>query len=161
MLSHHLLHGFLSGHFSRGFSTKFTHSFLFIPVAPHCLLYLSHTRARAHTHLLTPWCRILFEKLIVIHLLKKISCFLMEPEVSLPCSQNPATGPYPDIIQSVHNFTHCSLRLILTLCSHLSLCLPRCFFSRSSSLNLRVFSTCVLQVHPILSTFILGEEYKS
>jgi hypothetical protein len=27
---------------------------------------------------------------------QKISCFLMEPEGSLPCSQKPATGPYPE-----------------------------------------------------------------
>jgi len=36
------------------------------------------------THSLTPWCRILFEKLIVTQLVKK-SCFLMEPEGSFPC----------------------------------------------------------------------------
>jgi hypothetical protein len=28
--------------------------------------------------------------------LSKISCFLMEPEGSLPCSQKPATVPYPE-----------------------------------------------------------------
>jgi hypothetical protein len=46
------------------------------------------------THSLTPWCRILFEKLIVTQLVKKLSCFLMEPAGSLPCPQKPATGPY-------------------------------------------------------------------
>jgi hypothetical protein len=46
------------------------------------------------TYLLTPWYRILFEKLIVSQLVKKIP-FLMESEGSSLCSQKPATGPYP------------------------------------------------------------------
>jgi hypothetical protein len=29
-----------------------------------------------------------------------IACFLMEPEGSLPCSQKPATGPYPEAAES-------------------------------------------------------------
>jgi hypothetical protein len=49
-----------------------------------CLLYL-----------LTPWCRILFEKLIVTQLVNEYPAFFMEPEGSLPCSQKPVTGPYP------------------------------------------------------------------
>jgi hypothetical protein len=48
------------------------------------------------THSLTPWCRILFEKLIVTQLIKKKSRFLMEPEGSSLCSQKSATGPYPE-----------------------------------------------------------------
>jgi hypothetical protein len=38
----------------------------------------------------------LFEKLIVTQLVKKYPVFFMEPEGSLPCSQKPATGPYPE-----------------------------------------------------------------
>jgi hypothetical protein len=41
------------------------------------------------TYLLTPWCRILFEKLIVTQLIKKYPAFFMEPEGLLPCSQKP------------------------------------------------------------------------
>jgi hypothetical protein len=47
------------------------------------------------THSLTPWCRILFGKRM-----KKYSAFFMEPEGSLPCSQKPATGPYPEPTES-------------------------------------------------------------
>jgi hypothetical protein len=48
------------------------------------------------TYLLTPWYRILFEKLIVAELIKKYLAFFMEPEGSSPCSQKLATGSYPE-----------------------------------------------------------------
>jgi hypothetical protein len=50
-------------------------------------------------YLLTTWCRI-FEKLIVTQLVKKYPAFFMEYEGSLPCSQKPATGPYPEPAES-------------------------------------------------------------
>jgi hypothetical protein len=43
------------------------------------------------TYLLTPWCRTLFEKLIVTQLIKKYPAFFMETKDSPPCSQKPAT----------------------------------------------------------------------
>jgi len=52
------------------------------------------------TYLLTPWRRILFEKLIVTEDIKKYPAFFMEPEGSLPCSQKPATGLYPEPAES-------------------------------------------------------------
>jgi len=52
------------------------------------------------TYLLTLWCRIVFEKLIVTQLVKQYPTFFMESEGSLPGSQNPATGPYPEPIGS-------------------------------------------------------------
>jgi hypothetical protein len=52
------------------------------------------------TYVLIPWCRILFEKLIVTLLIKKCPAFFMEPEGSSQCSQKPATGPYPEPAES-------------------------------------------------------------
>jgi len=43
----------------------------------------------------TPWCTFLLEKLIVAPLVKKFSTFY-EFEASLPCSQESASGPYPE-----------------------------------------------------------------
>jgi hypothetical protein len=51
--------------------------------------------------LLTPWCSILFEKLIVTHRVKRYPAYSMELEVSLPCSQKPATGPSPEPAESI------------------------------------------------------------
>jgi hypothetical protein len=51
-------------------------------------------------YLLTPWCGILFEKMIITQLVKKILLFFMEPEGSLPCSEKPATGTYPEPAES-------------------------------------------------------------
>jgi hypothetical protein len=42
---------------------------------------------------LTSWKRVLLKKLIVDHLFKKSSHFT-DSEISLPSSQEPATGPY-------------------------------------------------------------------
>jgi hypothetical protein len=52
------------------------------------------------TYLLTPWCRILFEKLIVTQLVKQYPAFFMETEGSFPCSQKPATGHYSESDES-------------------------------------------------------------
>jgi hypothetical protein len=52
-------------------------------------------------HLFTyPMVQDVFQKLIVTQLLKQYPTFFMEPEGSLPCSQKPATGPYPDPAKS-------------------------------------------------------------
>jgi len=47
---------------------------------------------KIYNYVLTPWCGILFEKLIVTQLIKSYSAFFTEPECSSPCSQKPATG---------------------------------------------------------------------
>jgi hypothetical protein len=48
----------------------------------------------------SPWCRIFFEKLIVTQIVKQQSAFFMEPKVSLPYLQKPATGHYPEPAES-------------------------------------------------------------
>jgi len=57
-------------------------------------------------YLHTPWCRMLFEKLIVTQLVKKYPALFMEPEGSSPCSQETATGSYsePAVPSSPHRF---------------------------------------------------------
>jgi len=45
------------------------------------------------TFSLTPWCRILFERLSG-SAYQKYPAFFMEPVGSSPCSQKPTTGPY-------------------------------------------------------------------
>jgi len=52
------------------------------------------------TQSLTPWCRILFEKLIVTQLIKKYPAMFKEPEGSSPCSQKPADGPHSEPAES-------------------------------------------------------------
>jgi hypothetical protein len=51
----------------------------------------------------------------------------IELEVSMQCSQEPSTGPYPEPDQS-NPFHPISLRSILILFTHLLVGLPRCFF---------------------------------
>jgi len=46
------------------------------------------------TYLLTPWSRVLLEKLFLSY--SRISLHFMEPEDSLPHSQMPSTCPYPE-----------------------------------------------------------------
>ena len=56
------------------------------------------------SYFLTPWSRVLLEKLIGFQAVKKFP-HIMEPEGSLPHSQVPATCPYPDPAQS-SPYTH-------------------------------------------------------
>jgi hypothetical protein len=56
--------------------------------------------AWSYISLRTPWCRTLFEKLIVTQLAKIYPAFFMESEGSLPCSQKPTIGPYYEPAES-------------------------------------------------------------
>jgi hypothetical protein len=71
---------------------------------------------------LTPWCRILFEKLIVTQLFKQQPAFFMEPEGSLLCLQNWTLSRASQLQFSPP--ISISLRSILMLFSHLRLGLP-------------------------------------
>jgi hypothetical protein len=54
----------------------------------------------------------------------------MEPEVSLPCSQEPSTTPYPETDQSspYHSNLRISLSSIFIVSSNLCLNIPRDLF---------------------------------
>jgi hypothetical protein len=75
---------------------------------------ISNTKCCTPYSTLTPWCRILFEKLIVTQLVKKSPAFFIESEGSLPCSQNPATGPVHRIYFWVSFSFQCTQRLFLS-----------------------------------------------
>jgi hypothetical protein len=62
----------------------------------------------------------------------------MEPEGSLPCSQEPATGPYPepDRFSPYHPHPRNSLRSILILSTPLRLGLPSGFFPSGIPTNI-------------------------
>jgi hypothetical protein len=63
------------------------------------LTLLTYLLSHSLTHSLTPWCRILFEKLIVTQLLKKHPAFLWNPKVQY-CVH---TSPPLDLILSQLN----------------------------------------------------------
>ena len=81
--------GFLSVRRGPNFSTNFKRSALWpwIPEAKMTQVF--------YIHLLTPWNRVLLEKLTGSQVVKKFPAF-KEPEGSSPCSQLPATCTYPE-----------------------------------------------------------------
>jgi hypothetical protein len=93
----------------------------------------------------------------------------MEPKGSIPCSQEPSTGPYPKPRQSNQHHPILSLlRSILILSTHLHLGLPSGLFLSGFSTNILyvfLFSTirATYPVHLLLDLIILiilGKEYK-
>ena len=92
----------------------------------------------------------------------------MDPEGSLPHSQEPATRPYPepDRASSCPHLT--SLRTILILFSHLSLGFPSVFFSGFPTKTLYapplfpIRTTCSAQLSllDLITRMMFGEEYR-
>jgi hypothetical protein len=92
----------------------------------------------------------------------------MEPEGSLPYSQKPCTGPYPETDQSNPYHPVLSLRSIL-MPTHLCLGLPNGFFLSGSPTNIlyafpfsldRATYPAHLILLGLIILIILGGEYK-
>ena len=77
-----------------------TKSSRLILIDGNAVFLLLRTLVHIITYLLTPWCRVLLEKLTGLQLVKKFLVFFMEPEGSLPHSQASATSPYSGPAQS-------------------------------------------------------------
>jgi hypothetical protein len=89
-----------------------------------------HAVRNLRSYLLTPRCRIFFEKRIVTQLVIQQPAFFMEPDGALPCSQKPATGPYPEPAKSSSpHRSLVSVTFILMLSSYLRLGLPSSLFT--------------------------------
>jgi hypothetical protein len=71
--------------------------------------------------ILTPWCRILFEKLIVTQLFKKYPAFLRIPKVHHRVHKSSPLDPILNQPNPVRPSIPISLRFILMLSSHLRL----------------------------------------
>ena len=122
------------------------------------------------TYLLTPWCRVLLEKLTGLQLVKKFPAFHGTwIFITALTSVRHLSLSWPSPIQSTYPH-HISCRSILILSTHLRLGLPIGLFPSGyptkilyTPLSLPISATC--PAHLILLDFItrtiLGEEYKS
>jgi hypothetical protein len=112
--------------------------FFVVVMLPHVVTYYSNTRLLANRlthqtrlwsriHLLTPWSRVLLEKLTGSQLVKN-SPHVVQPEGTLPRLQVPATCRYPEPDQSIPYSHPTFSKSILVLSSHLRLKLPSGLF---------------------------------
>ena len=120
--------------------------------------------------ILTPWCRVLLEKLTGFHLVKKFPAFHGTPRfITALKSVRHLSLSWARPIQSIYPHPT-SWRSILILSTHLRLGLPSGLFPSGfptktlyTPLSFPICATC--QPHLILLDFItrtiLGEEYKS
>jgi hypothetical protein len=98
------------------FSLLSPNTLLSTPISNTLTLCLSLTcqpmDTHTHTYLLTPWSRVLLEKLTGFQLVKKFPAFT-EPESSLPQSSGPANSPYPEPARPTSHFLKIHLNIIL------------------------------------------------
>jgi hypothetical protein len=74
---------------------------------------LAYSEFTALNNQLTPYNRVLLEKLTVTEVAKKFP--FMEPECSLPYSQDPATSPHPETDASSPHLPPYSPKIIITI----------------------------------------------
>jgi len=67
-------------------------------------------------YLLTPWCRILFEKLTITQLVKKYHAFLWDPKVHYRVHKSPPPDPILSEANSVHPIDTYLPKVHLTVC---------------------------------------------
>jgi hypothetical protein len=106
----------------------------------------TNIRCEAASHL-TTWSSVIFEKLTVAQIITKLPPF-MEPYDSLPCSEEPATGPYPEPHDSSQRSYTVPLRSILILSSHLYLHLLISLFLSDFSIKI----LCALMIASVHAT---------
>jgi hypothetical protein len=98
----------------------------------------------------------------------RIYQYFMKPEGSLPCSQEPCTGPHPEPDQFIHTIPSYLCRSILILSIHLRLGLPSGLFPSGFTTNIlyafllaHIRATCPAHlILDLIILIILGGEYK-
>jgi hypothetical protein len=129
------------------------------------------TREPNHNFKLTPWCRVLLEKIIVAYLVKKFPA-PVEPQGSLPSPQKPIVGPCLEPTEfSSHTLilNFCKGNCNITLLSRLFLGLesglfPSGFQTKILCTFLIIVMCTIWSAHPILldsiTLIIFGVKYK-
>ena len=155
-------------HFHTSLAEKMYNSYQIRRIFPFSPLAIQCTRSL--TYLLTPWCRILLEKLNGLQLIKKFPAFYGTRRfITALTSVRHLSLSWASPIQSTYPHST-SWRSILILSTHLRLGLPSGLFPSGfptktlyAPLSSPIRATC--PAHPILLDFItrtiLGEEYRS
>ena len=138
---------------------------------PHCVIYAHRVKPDfLTTYLLTPWCRVLLEKLTSLQLVKKFPAFhATRSFITALTSVRHLSLSWASPIQSI--YTHpTSWRSIPILSTHLRLglpsgLLPSGFPTKTLHIPLTTPIRATCPVHLIhldfITSTILGEEYKS